>query len=156
MPNFAGKSCRPVPVQGSRGFYRRRLSFSFSTRNIALKTVITSHLLALVGHVRAHGSKCLCLIRFCGASRRPLAGPFQCVEYLGFLPAFGPVFHLAGFPIVVHTFLGERCSDNIPIQGFSPRRRLYEPEASALLSAVGETENIPFPWKQPSETSICK
>ena len=26
----------------------------------------------------------------------------------------------------------------------SPRRRLYEPEASALVSAVGETENLPF------------
>jgi hypothetical protein len=39
------------------------------------------------------------------ASRRPLAGPFQCVEYLGFLRVFGPVFHLAGFPMEVHTFL---------------------------------------------------
>jgi hypothetical protein len=71
--------------------------FSFSTRNIAIKSVITSHLLALVGHVRAHGSQ-----------------PFQCVDYLGFLPVFGPVLHLAGFPMVVHTFLGERCSDNPP------------------------------------------
>jgi hypothetical protein len=26
-PNFAGKSCRSVTVQGSRGFYRRRQSF---------------------------------------------------------------------------------------------------------------------------------
>ena len=27
VPNFAGKSCRSVRIQGSRGFYRRRLSF---------------------------------------------------------------------------------------------------------------------------------
>ena len=41
--------------------------FSFSPRNIAIKSVITSHLLALVGHMGAHGSQCLYPVALCGA-----------------------------------------------------------------------------------------
>ena len=78
--------------------------FSFATRNIAINFVITSHLLALVGHVRAHSRECLCLHPVCEASRRSLAGPFQSIDYLGFLPVFGPLLHLAGLPMLVQHF----------------------------------------------------
>ena len=118
VPNFAGKSCRSIPVQGCRGFYRRRLSFFVFHAQHCYKirhnepsarpcwTRGSSRL--RMASPRQAWQPVLVLV-----SRRRLAGPFQCVEYLGFLPVFGPVFHLAGFPIVVHTFLGERCSDNI-------------------------------------------
>ena len=63
---------RPISPESLAGQFRFKEAgdfivgvclFSFSTRNIAIKTVITSHLFALVGHVGAHGSQ-----------------PFQCVE----------------------------------------------------------------------------
>jgi hypothetical protein len=41
--------------------------FSFSPRNIAIKSELTSHLLALVGHMRAHGRQCLYPVALCGA-----------------------------------------------------------------------------------------
>jgi hypothetical protein len=63
------------------------------------------------------------------SSTQPTCQPFQCVEYLGFLPVFGPVFHLAGFPMVVQNAPGKPA-------------RMFQKESSNILVAFNMHHNI--------------
>jgi len=82
--------------------------FQFSACRIAVITIITNHLFAHIGHVTAHGGE-----------------SFQCIEHLSLFPIFGPIFHLAGFPMVSHPFLGETCPNDIASKIFRGLRWWY-------------------------------
>jgi len=99
---------RPVPLDGlfiplriedARDILIRSRLFPFSPRDIAIKTVVFDHLLALVGDVGAHGGQ-----------------PFHRRKNLCGLPVFGRIDNLSLLIQIVHALLGERGPDDVARQ----------------------------------------